>query len=53
MRFLMRVSSDVDDRNAVVRAGKLGQITQSILAEQKPKAVYFTAEGGQRGGIIS
>jgi hypothetical protein len=52
MRFLMRVSWDVEAGNAVVRAGKLGQIIQSILAEQKPEAVYFTAEGGQRGGII-
>jgi hypothetical protein len=52
MRFLMRVSWDVEAGNAVVRAGKLGQIIQSILAEQKPEAVYFTAESGQRGGII-
>ena len=52
MRFLMRVSWDVEAGNAVVRAGKLGQIIQSILAEQKPEAVYFTAERGQRGGII-
>jgi hypothetical protein len=52
MRFLMRVSWDVEAGNAVVRAGKLGQIIQSILAEQKPEVVYFTAEGGQRGGII-
>ena len=46
MRFLMRVSWDVEAGNAVVRAGKLGQVIQSILAEQKPEAVYFTAEGG-------
>ena len=48
----MRISWDVEAGNAVVRAGKLGQIIQSILAEQKPEAVYFTAESGQRGGII-
>ncbi len=52
MRFLMRISWDVGAGNAVVRAGKLGQIVQSILAEQKPEAAYFTAEGGQRGGIL-
>ena len=25
---------------------------QSILAEQKPETAYFTAEAGQRGGIM-
>src|SRR6516164_7376189 len=52
MRFLMRISWDVEAGNAIVRSGKLGQVVQSILAEQKPEAAYFTAEGGQRGGII-
>jgi len=52
MRFLMRISWDVEAGNAIVRSGKLGQVVQSILAEQKPEAAYFTAEGGPRGGII-
>ena len=52
MRFLMRISWDVEAGNAIVRSGKLGQVVQSILAEQKPEAAYFTAEGGRRGGII-
>jgi hypothetical protein len=46
MRFLMRISWDVEAGNAIVRSGKLGQVVQSILAEQKPEAAYFTAEGG-------
>lgn len=52
MRFLMRISWDVEAGNAIIRSGKLGQIIQSILAEQKPEAAYFTSEGGQRGGIM-
>jgi hypothetical protein len=48
----MRISWGVEAGNAIVRSGKLGQVVQSILAEQKPEAAYFTAEGGQRGGII-
>jgi hypothetical protein len=52
MRFLMRISWDVEAGNAIVRDGKLGQVVQTILAEQKPEAAYFTAEGGQRGGIL-
>ena len=51
MRFLMRISWDVEAGNAIVRAGKLGEVVQSILAEQKPEAAYFTAEHGHRGGI--
>jgi hypothetical protein len=52
MRFLMRISWDVEAGNAIVRAGKLGEVVQSILAEQKPEAAYFTAEHGHRGGIL-
>ena len=52
MRFLMRISWDVEAGNAIVRAGKLGEVVQSILAEQKAEAAYFTAEHGHRGGIL-
>jgi hypothetical protein len=52
MKFLMRVSWDVEAGNAVIRSGKLGDIVQSYIAEHKPEAVYFTAEGGQRGGVL-
>ena len=30
MRFIMRISWDVEAGNAIIRAGKLGQIVQSI-----------------------
>ena len=52
MRFLMKISWDIEAGNAIVRAGKLGEVVQSILAEQKPEAAYFTAEHGHRGGIL-
>jgi hypothetical protein len=52
MRFLMRISWDVEAGNAIIRSGKLGPVVQSILADQKPEAAYFTAEGGHRGGIV-
>jgi hypothetical protein len=51
-RFLMRISWDVEAGNAIIRSGKLGPVVQSILADQKPEAAYFTAEGGHRGGIV-
>ena len=50
MRFLMRVSWDVEAGNAVVRAGKLGQVIQSILVEQKPEAVYFPPKAASAAG---
>lgn len=52
MKFLMKVSWDVEAGNQIIRSGKLGKMVQSYLAEHKPEAVYFTAEDGRRGGII-
>jgi len=42
----------VEAGNAAARAGKLGSTIQSILAELKPEAVYFTDNDGQRAALI-
>lgn len=52
MRFLVKVNIPVEAGNAAAKAGKLGDTIQSILAEMKPEAVYFTDDGGQRTGFI-
>jgi hypothetical protein len=52
MRFLVKVSMPVEAGNAAVKAGKLGATVQSILADLKPEAVYFTDDGGQRTALI-
>ncbi len=52
MRFLVKVSMPVEAGNAAVKAGKLGATVQSILADMKPEAVYFTDDGGQRTALI-
>ena len=52
MRFLVKVNIPVESGNAAARAGKLGSTIQSILAEQKPEAVYFTDDDGQRTGFL-
>jgi hypothetical protein len=52
MRFLLKVNIPVESGNAAVRAGKLGSTIQSILADLKPEAVYFTDDDGQRTGMI-
>jgi len=52
MRFLLKVNIPVESGNAAAKAGKLGATIQSILAELKPEAVYFTDSNGQRAGYI-
>lgn len=52
MRFVVKISWDVEAGNALAREGKLGSTVQSILEELKPEAAYFMAEGGKRGGIL-
>ena len=52
MRFLVKVNIPVDTGNAAAKAGKLGETIQSILADLKPEAVYFTDDSGQRTGYI-
>ena len=52
MRFLLKVAIPVESGNAAAKAGKLGATIQSILADLKPEAVYFTDNDGQRAGYI-
>lgn len=48
MRFLVKAATPTESGNALIKKGKLGETIQGILAELKPEAVYFTAEGGKR-----
>lgn len=52
MRFLLKVSIPVEAGNAAAIAGKLGTTIQSILADLKPEAAYFTDDDGQRTGFL-
>lgn len=52
MRFLVKVNIPVEAGNAAAKAGKLGATFQSILADLKPEAVYFTDDNGQRTAFI-
>ena len=52
MRFLLRVNIPVESGNGAAKAGKLGSTIQSILADLKPEAVYFTDNNGERSGFI-
>jgi len=48
----LKVAIPVESGNAAAKAGKLGATIQSILADLKPEAVYFTDNDGQRAGYI-
>ncbi len=53
MRMLMQMSIPVEAGNHAARTGAFGPSFQSILAELKPEAAYFTTmENGERGGFI-
>src|SRR5690242_15742861 len=52
MRFLFKVNIPVEPGNKAAKAGKLGETIQTILEEQKPEAVYFTDDKGQRTALL-
>ena len=52
MRFLVKVNIPVEAGNEAARAGKLGTTIQSILADLKPEAAYFTDNNGQRTALL-
>jgi len=52
MRVLFKVNIPVEAGNAAAKAGKLGKTIQSILAELKPEAAYFTDDRGHRTAFL-
>ncbi len=52
MRCLLKVVIPVDTGNKAIMNGTLPATIESILAEQKPEAVYFYEENGKRTGMI-
>jgi len=52
MRFLLKVNIPVESGKAAAKAGKLGATIQSILADLKPEAAYFTDNNVQRTAFI-
>ena len=53
MRVLLKVTFPVESGNEAVANGTLSQTVQSIVAEQKPEAVYFFAQDGKQIGRAS
>jgi hypothetical protein len=50
--MMMKVNIPVDTGNAAAMAGELGAKIQSILADLKPEAAYFTEDNGERTGFL-
>jgi len=50
MRFLFKVSMPVEVGNAAAKTGFTA--IRDIIAQQKPEAIYFVAEGGKRTAIF-
>ena len=49
---MLQMSIPVEAGNSAAKAGKLGTTIQSILADLKPEAAYFTDNNGQRTGFL-
>jgi hypothetical protein len=52
MRFMLKAVLDTEKANAAAKSGTLGKTIQSIVAELKPEAAYFTDDHGKRTGYI-
>ena len=52
MRMLLKISIPVEAGNEAIKSGTIGCLIESILAEQKPEAAYFTLDNGMRTGFI-
>jgi len=52
MRTLMKVSIPVQTGNAAIQDGTLPKTIETILAELKPEAAYFSDDNGKRTGFI-
>ena len=48
MRFLIKASLPTEKANQAFKKGAFGATVQTILAQAKPEAVYFTSDAGMR-----
>lgn len=52
MLCIVKVAIPVEAGNEAIKTGKLQKLVQDVVDDLKPEGVYFTTEGGQRGGIL-
>jgi hypothetical protein len=51
MRMMLKVSIPTEDGNRTIKDGS-PQAIERVMAELKPEAAYFTAEGGRHTAFI-
>jgi hypothetical protein len=52
MRFMLTFRIPMDEGNAGIKDGSLGQTLESIVDELKPETAYFGPIEGARGGYL-
>ena len=52
MRFMLTFRVPMDEGNAGIKDGSLGQTLETIIDEIKPEAAYFGPIEGARGGYL-
>ena len=52
MRFMLKAILDTEKANAAAREGTFGKTIQTIVAELKPEAAYFTDDHGKRTALV-
>ena len=52
MRFMVTFRVPMDEGNAAIKDGSLGQTLQTIVDELNPEAAYFGPIEGARGGYL-
>ncbi|MER5432114.1 hypothetical protein [Streptomyces sp. NPDC002588] len=52
MRMMLKASMDTERANELIRNGTLGKLIEESMAQIKPEAAYFTAEGGRRTAFL-
>ena len=52
MRFMLTFRVPMDEGNAGIKDGSLGQTLQTIVDELNPEAAYFGPIEGARGGYL-
>ena len=52
MRMFLKATWQVEAGNAAIKDGTMGAKVGSILADLKPEAAYFVADGGKRTSLI-
>jgi len=52
MRFLLKITIPVEEGNAAIRDGSLPRTIESILADLKPEAAYFSDGDGKRAAYV-